>query len=91
MDILKAVHEMLDDGSHDRLYERGRKLKDRLEKIRVGDLNPTFEEMRHINEVLSIGYGKGANEYHIKEVEKILSVYSAMKECKEGNCNCPMH
>lgn len=61
--------------NHTELYELGSKLRDQLEKMTLSDLlklNPTLEDIRHIQHVLAIGYGEGADSWHVECVEKMM-------------------
>ena len=86
------------------LYREGCAVRDKLEAMRLADLlalNPTLQDMRHILEVMAIGHGKGADEWHVQQVQKLLG--TSKKEtcrCKKdeglrsthcsfhGTCNC---
>ena len=62
--------------SSDQLYREGLALQEKLEEMRLTDLlalNPTLDEMRHVNAILAIGYGQLAEQYHVDEVKKLLA------------------
>ncbi len=64
--------------------EHGRALQERLKGLRFCDLNPTFEELRSIIDVMNVGYGHGANRYANGVVEKILAKYDSRQTMSQA-------
>jgi hypothetical protein len=59
-------------------YEQACEIRSKVEKLTLTDLlsvNPTFRDMYYLNEVLTLGYGKGVHDigdYTFEFAEKFL-------------------